>query len=59
QIDAELGEIINGKKTGRDNNDQIIFFNAVGAGILDLAVAIRCYRKALEVGKGINIPYWE
>ena len=57
-IDAELGQIVNGKKTGRDNDDQIIYFNAVGAGILDLAVTTRCYRKALELGKGSRVPYW-
>ena len=57
-IDANLGEILNGKKTGRDNDDQIIYFNAVGAGILDLAVTTRCYRKALELGKGVWLPYW-
>ena len=58
-IDAELGQIINGKKTGRDNDDQFIYFNAVGAGILDLAVTTRCYRKALETGVGTRLPYWE
>ena len=58
QIDAELGQIINGKKPGRDNNDQTIYFNAVGAGVLDLAVAVRCYRKAIEQAKGQVIPYW-
>ena len=57
-IDAELGEIINGKKTGRDNDDQIIYFNAVGAGILDLAVTTRCYRKAVAEGKGTLVNYW-
>jgi len=57
-VAAELGEILNGKKTGRDNDDQIIYFNAVGAGILDLAVTTRCYRKALELGIGTKLPYW-
>jgi ornithine cyclodeaminase/alanine dehydrogenase-like protein (mu-crystallin family) len=58
-IHAELGEILNGKKCGRENDDEIIYFNAVGAGILDLAVVTRCYKKALEQNKGIKIPYWE
>ncbi len=57
-IDAQLGQILDGKKTGRDNDEQIIFFNAVGTGILDLAVATRCYRKALKENVGIKIPYW-
>lgn len=57
-IDAELGQILNGKKTGRDNDEQIIYFNAVGAGILDLAVTARCYHNALKEGKGTTLPYW-
>ena len=57
-IDASLSEILNGKKTGRDSDDQIIYFNAVGAGILDLAITTRCYRRAQKEHVGINIPYW-
>ena len=57
-IDASLGAILSGKKTGRDNDDQIIYFNAIGTGILDLAVTTRCYRKALETGVGTKVPYW-
>ena len=57
-IDASLGTILNGTHTGRDNDDQIIYFNAIGTGILDLAVTTRCYRKALELGVGTKVPYW-
>ncbi len=58
-IHAELGEILNGSKCARENDDEIIYFNAVGAGIMDIAVAARCYRNALKQGKGISLPYWE
>lgn len=58
-IHAELGEILNGSKSPRENDDEIIYFNAVGAGILDIAVTARCYKTALETGKGIKLPYWE
>lgn len=37
-IHAQLGQILDGKKTGRENDQEIIYFNAVGTGILDLAV---------------------
>ena len=57
-IYAHLGEIINGKKIGRDNDDQIIYFNAVGMGIEDIAIATRGYRKALEQGVGTKLTYW-
>ena len=58
-IHAQLGQILIGEKKGRENDDEIIYFNAVGTGILDLAVTTRCYRKALELGKGTKLAYWE
>lgn len=58
-IHAELGEILLGKKAPRENDDEIIYFNAVGAGIMDIAVAARCYRNAKTDGKGVTLPYWE
>ena len=58
-LHAELGEIVIGKKSPRENDDEIIYFNAVGAGIMDIAVTARCYRNAIKAGKGIKLPYWE
>ncbi len=58
-IHAELGEILSGDKCPRENDDEIIYFNAVGAGILDIAVTARCYYNAKEQGKGICLPFWE
>ena len=58
-IHAELGEIINGKKKGRENKDQIIYFNAVGMGIEDIAIVSHAYSLAKEKGLGINLNYWE
>ena len=59
EIHAEMGEILSGKKPGRENDEEIIYFNAVGAGIMDIAVTARCYRAALDKGDGIVIPFWE
>jgi len=58
-IHAQLGEILCDKKTGRVNDDEIIYFNAVGTGILDLAVVTRCYKKALAEGIGTKLAFWE
>ena len=44
-ITAHIGEIINGKKPGRESDDEIIYFNAVGMGIEDIAVVTRAYKK--------------
>ncbi len=59
ELHAEIGEIVSGRKPGRETEDEIIYFNAVGAGILDIAVTARCYRKALETGDGVRLPFWE
>jgi len=59
QIHAELGDILMGTKAPRENDDEIIYFNAVGAGILDIAVAARCYQTAKESGLGTTLPFWE
>lgn len=59
QIHAELGQILTGMRTGRENEDEIIYFNAVGAGILDIAVTTRCFRTAAEKGLGVTTPFWE
>ncbi len=58
-VHAELGEILCGEKPARENEDEIIYFNAVGAGILDIAVAARCYNNAKKEGIGISVPFWE
>jgi ornithine cyclodeaminase len=58
-ITAHLGEIINGKKSSRDNDAQIIYFNAVGMGIEDVAIVTRGYKKALKLGIGTKLAYWE
>ena len=58
-LHAELGEILIGVKCPRQSDDEIIYFNAVGAGILDIAVAARCYHKALSENTGIKVPFWE
>ena len=58
-IHAELGQILTGDKPGRENDDEIIYFNAVGAGIMDIALTTRCYKKALEISEGQVLNYWE
>lgn len=58
-IHAQLGQILKGDRKGREHDDEIIYFNAVGTGILDLAVVSRVYRSALEQGVGTVLPYWK
>jgi len=50
----EFGKIVNGKMPGRENDREIIYFDPVGMGCEDVAVASRIYRKAVEQGKGAS-----
>jgi ornithine cyclodeaminase len=59
EIYAEIGEIINGKKPGRENDTEIIYFNAVGMGIEDIGIAAGIYRKAVEQNIGTEVIWWE
>ena len=43
EIFGELGEIVVGKKKGRETKDEISFFKSVGFSILDLVVAVSIY----------------
>lgn len=56
---AEIGEIINGQKPGRENDDEIIYYNPVGAGVLDMIIVHRCYETAVREGKGQKLIFWE
>ena len=52
-----MGEIIAGRKPGRESEDEFCYYKPVGMGVLDLAIAVRVYRKALETGAGTFLPY--
>jgi ornithine cyclodeaminase/alanine dehydrogenase len=56
-IYGELGEIISGKKPGRENNDEITVFKSVGLAIQDAAAAKLVYDKARkeEIGTTVEI----
>jgi len=58
-IDAELGKVILGRKSGRDNDGQFIYFNAVGMGLEDIAFGARIYEiaKAKDIGRMLTL--WE
>ncbi len=53
----EVGEIIAGKKPGRENDDEFCYYKPVGMGVLDLAIAVRIYRRALADGIGTILEY--
>jgi len=48
----ELGEIISGRKVGRESDDQITLCDLTGVGVQDTAIALLAYRRACELGIG-------
>ncbi|QEY64303.1 ornithine cyclodeaminase family protein [Metapseudomonas lalkuanensis] len=51
-IHAELGEILLGRKPGRENDDEITIFDSTGMAIQDNTTAEKIYRNALENNVG-------
>jgi alanine dehydrogenase len=56
QLHAELGEIVTGKKSGRESDEEITFFKSVGTAMFDTAVAHSVYQKAKERHVGTVVP---
>lgn len=54
-IYADLKDIISGKKIGRENDDEFIYFNSVGLSFIDLNFANETYKLAKEMGIGKDI----
>ena len=54
-VHAELGEILAGKKPGRESEAEITLFDATGIALQDLAVAARAYDAAVERGVGTRV----
>ncbi len=58
---GDLGDILLGAKPGREG-DELIYFNAVGLPVLDVAVASRLFERALKENMGVLLgsqtPHW-
>lgn len=49
----ELGEIISGRKHGRQHDDEFTVCDLTGVGVQDTAIALLAHRRALDKGLGI------
>jgi ornithine cyclodeaminase len=49
---VELGDIITGRRPGRQNDEQITVCDLTGTGVQDTAIALLAYRRAREMGLG-------
>jgi alanine dehydrogenase len=55
QIEAELGDLVLGRKVGRNTDHEITLFKSVGVAIEDVALAREIYERALKKGLGKEI----
>lgn len=56
----ELCDLVAGKAAGRSRDDEITLFKSVGTGIQDIAMASVVFRKARDLGLGLDVgefPY--
>jgi len=53
--DAELGEIVCGRKPGRRSDDEIALAMNLGIALDDVATAVRLYERAIERGLGTRL----
>ena len=58
-IHAEIGEILLGKKPGRENDQEITIFDSTGMAIQDNTTASKIYRNAVEQGIGAFFEFFE
>jgi alanine dehydrogenase len=56
-IHAELGELLMGKKSARENDREITLFKSVGMAVEDIATASFAYHQALAGGLGTYIDF--
>ena len=54
-----LGEIINGKKPGRESEREKTYFKSWGMSVFDVAEAHRIYQRAKEKGIGQVLRLWQ
>lgn len=54
-IHAEIGEIVSGRKPGRESDQEITYFKSVGVAVQDVAAARRVLDRAAELGLGVEV----
>ncbi len=56
-IYADLGEIILGQKSGRESEDEFIYFCSVGLAFVDVAFADYAYNRCKDMGLGTKYTF--
>jgi alanine dehydrogenase len=55
-VHAEIGELVAGRKPGRQSDAEITLFDSTGTALQDVAAAAAVYRKAEAAGLGLRVP---
>ena len=55
----DLTDIIEGRRPGRESDDDIIVYSVGGMPVEDIAWGGMVYRNAVKLGIGIKLPLWE
>ena len=53
-VHAELGEVVAGRKPGRERDDETIIFDSMGMALQDVAAATIVYERALAGNVGVD-----
>ncbi len=56
-VQAEIGEIVLGRKPGRSSLEQLTFFKSVGVAVQDTVAAALALQNALQLGLGTQVPF--
>jgi ornithine cyclodeaminase len=57
-LHAELGEVVTGKKAGRESEEEIILLNPMGMAIEDISCARSIYMKAMQAEAGVKLKLY-
>jgi ornithine cyclodeaminase len=58
-IHAELGELVLGKRPGRERPDEVTVYKSVGLAVMDMVVGRVMYERAVELGVGTEVDLFE
>jgi ornithine cyclodeaminase len=59
RVYGTIGEIVNGKKPGRESDREKIFYSCLGLGVHDIINARRIYEEARRQGRGMPLQLWK
>jgi len=54
-VHAELGDIVSGRRPGRETAAEVIIFDSTGTALEDVAAASLVYERAVAAGTGVEI----